>query len=280
MLMTPWLLGLKVSGGTPELVRNVVAGRLVVITGASRGIGRELAVRLASVGATVVGIARSFDALDSLAAAFADAEGRFVTLHGDLRDVDWAQDAGRRVVEHFGAPAVVVSNAGHSIHRNLLAYADRVHDVTRTAGVNYLGAVGLALPLLSSMADAHEGHLISVSTTSVDVAMPGWSVYSASKSAYEMWLRCVAPDLRAAGVATTSVHMPRVATAMSAPTAGRYPVPELTVQQAADLVCRAIVTRPRYVIPWWARASAAASGAAPEAVQRVAELAIKAGINP
>ena len=251
-----------------------------MITGASRGIGRELAVRLAACGAEVVGIARTAADLDVLAAEVAARGGQFHPLAGDLRDTEWAGLAARRILRDFGTPSLLVSNAGHSIHRSLAEYTDRFHDIARTAGVNYLGAVALALPLVEAMmADGH-GHLISVATTSLDVPMPGWSAYTASKAAFESWLDTVAPELAASGVAVTSVHMPRVATAMSAPTAGRYRVPELSPGQAADLLCRAIVSRERLIAPWWARLGGVITAAAPETIQRLWAVAWRKGLRP
>jgi short-subunit dehydrogenase len=103
------------------------------------------------------------------------------------------------------------------------------------------------------MTDAKAGHLISVSSTSVDVLVPNWSAYAASKSAFDTWLSTIAPELREKGVAATAVKLPRVSTQMSAPTAGQYPVPELTSEQAAGVICRAMIHRPRLVSPWWSR---------------------------
>jgi len=258
-------------------VRRLVDGQVVVVTGASRGIGREVARRLASVDATVVGVARDPDALDELATR---CRGHFHGIAGDLRDLAWAEDASRRILAEYGAPALLVANAGQSIHRFLAEYEDRFHDVQRTAGVNYLGAVAFALPILAAMRARGSGQLIYISTTGVDVPTPGWSAYTASKAAHEAWLRSVAPELRTDGIATTSIHLPRVRTAMSAPTAGRYPVRELSVAQAADIVCRAIECRPRFVIPWWARLAAVPAGGAPGVVQRVWELVLRAGLRP
>lgn len=261
-------------------MRRLVGGRLVVITGASRGIGYELARRLTAVGAEVVGIARGADELARVGEEVAARGGVFHALAGDLRDTDWAGQAGRRILRDFGTPYLLVSNAGHSIHRSLADYTDRFHDVARTAGVNYLGAVALALPLLESMMQRGEGHLISVSTTSVDIPLPAWSAYTASKAGFEMWLTTVGPELRAAGVAVTSVHMARVSTAMSAPTAGRYRVREMTATQASDILCRAIVTREPLIAPLWARGAAVVSAAFPVAVQRLWQVGWQAGLRP
>ncbi|MCL2784291.1 MAG: SDR family NAD(P)-dependent oxidoreductase [Propionibacteriaceae bacterium] len=275
----PLVLGVPF-GASPDQVRRVAGGRLVVISGASRGIGADMVRRLVCLGATVVGIARTGADLEELGKSLTPAPGRFHPLPGDLRDLDWAQNTGRLIVDQWGTPAVMISNAGHSIHRTLSQYADRFHDLSRTTGVNYLGAVGLAMPIVEAMRAAGCGHLISVSTTSVDLPLPAWSAYSASKGAYELWLRSVAPELRGDQVAMTSVHMPRVATAMSAPTAGRYLIPELSIAQAADILCYALVHKPRYLIPWWARLSAAVSGGFPSAIQRSWELALSLGVKP
>jgi len=270
---------MTIAGGSPDLVRREVSGRLVVVTGASRGIGREVSRRLVSVGATVIGIARDADALREVSERALDA-GLFVPLPGDLRDVEWAEQAGHEILDRWGTPEIVVSNAGHSIHRYLDEYSGRFHDVARTAGVNYLGAVALSLPLLQAMCDAGHGHFVLVSSTSVDLPMPGWSVYGASKQAMETWLAAVAPELAARGVATTSVHLPRVATAMSRPTAGRYPVPELSVGEAAGIICRILVSRPRFVVPWWARLGAGVQAVVPGAVQAFWQGVLRMGVRP
>lgn len=271
--MAPAVLGLRTDGGTPERVRPLVVGRTVVVTGASRGIGRCLAERLTRVGARVVAVARDGQALHSLPAG---AEPCVL----DLRDTAAATATAERLIADGGPPGLVVSNAGHSIHRYLADYTDRFHDVARLDGVNFAGPVAFLLPLLHAMMQAGSGQLINVSSISVDVAVPGWSVYTATKTAFDAWLSGVAPELRQAGVRATSVHLPRVRTAMSAPTAGSYPVPELTVDQAADVVCRAIVRRPRLVVPWWAAAGGVVAGLAPGAVDAVFARALAAGLKP
>ncbi|MDR1117910.1 MAG: SDR family NAD(P)-dependent oxidoreductase [Bifidobacteriaceae bacterium] len=251
--LAAWLLGVSPAGAPPDRLAAAVRGRLVVVTGASRGVGRELAVRLAATGAQVVGLARTEEPLAALRERAARAGRRFDYLVCDLRETDAAAAAAGDVLERWGVPAIHVAAAGHSIHRRLDQYVDRFHDVLRTAGANYLGPAAFAAPLAHAMARAGEGHVIGVSTTSVDLPGPAWSAYEASKAAFDVWLGALAPELARSGVAVTSVHLPRVATAMSAPTAGRYPVPELTCAQAASLLGRAIVERPRLIAPWWAR---------------------------
>jgi short-subunit dehydrogenase len=94
------------------------------------------------------------------------------------------------------------------------------------------------------------------------VPAPYWAAYTGSKSAFEAWLRCVAPELRADGVATTSIHFPLVHTEMSAPISFYRYLPGMTADEAADAVCRAIAYRPRLMSPWWSRAVGAVGAAA------------------
>lgn len=271
--VVPVVLGLRTDGGGPEQVRPMVVGRLAVVTGASRGIGRRVAERLLQAGARVVAVARDEAALRTLPPG---AEPCVL----DLRDTDAATATARRLVENHGSPGLVISNAGHSIHRYLADYTDRFHDVARLAGVNFLGPIAFLLPLLRSMLDVGSGHLVNVSTVDVDVPLPGWSAYTATKTGFDAWLASIAPELNHAGVRATSLHLPRVRTAMSAPTAGRYPVPELTVDQAADVICRAIVRRPRLVAPWWATAGGALVRLAPTVTDAALTRALAAGLRP
>jgi NAD(P)-dependent dehydrogenase (short-subunit alcohol dehydrogenase family) len=149
----------------------------------------------------------------------------------------------------------VVSNAGKSIRRSLTATEGRFHDVTRTDGVNYLGPVRLLSGLLPGMRARGVGHIVNVSSLNVDLPVAHWAAYSASKAAFESWLRCVAPEIRRDGVAVTSIHFPLVHTPMSAPTYGPR-LPGLTAEAAAEVIARALVRRPRLLVPWWARPAA------------------------
>jgi hypothetical protein len=81
-----------------------------------------------------------------------------------------------------------------------------------------------------------------------------------------VWLRSVAPEIHADGVTTTSIYMPLVRTRMSEPTPGFRRMPALRPEQAANLVARAIVTRPPRITPWWLGITELAATAAPGTV--------------
>lgn len=265
------LLGMAGLGPAPEQVQRVVSGRTVVITGASRGIGAQLAVRLAAVGARVLLLARDAAALDRVAARCGPQARAYPV---DLRDTAAARAVGEQLLAEHGTPAVLVANAGHSIRRSVAASTDRFHDIERLTGVNFTGPVALTLPLLAAMRADGGGHLVWVGSAGVGLPGPGFSAYLATKAAFESWLRSLGPEAAADGVQISTVHLPLVRTAMSAPTRGYDRLPALTADDAAALLCRAITDRPRLISPWWARLGSVLTAAAPATAERVAAMGV------
>jgi short-subunit dehydrogenase len=239
-------------GPRPDVLRAAVAGQVVLVTGASYGIGEASARKLAAAGATVLLVARSQAKLDQLAAELVAAGGRAVAYAVDLADPDAAAALGARLLERHGHIDVIVNNAGKSIRRSIARSYERFHDFERLMGVNYLGPVRLFLTLLPAMSARGRGHIVNVSTVGARVPpAPRWAAYQASKTAFDVWLRSVAIEVRAQGVTTTTIYMSLVHTRMSAPTPVFRRSPGLTPDEAADLVARAIVARPRTIAPWW-----------------------------
>jgi NAD(P)-dependent dehydrogenase (short-subunit alcohol dehydrogenase family) len=109
----------------------------------------------------------------------------------------------------------------------------------------------LLLTLLPSMRERRQGHIVNVSSWVLRVPpAPWWTAYGASKAAFDTWLRTAATELAADDVTTTSMYLPLVYTRMSAPTDfGK--VPGLTADEAAHLVCHAVVAKPVEISPWW-----------------------------
>lgn len=271
------LLGMAGLGPPPERVQRVVGGRTVVITGASRGVGAQLAVRLAAVGARVLLLARDAAALEAVAARCGPAAQAYPV---DLRDTGAARAVAERILAEHGTPAVLVANAGHSIRRSVAASTDRFHDVERLTGVNFTGPVALTLPLLAAMRADGGGHLVWVGSAGVGLPGPGFSAYLATKAAFEAWLRCLGPEAATDGVRISTVHLPLVRTAMSAPTRGYDRLPALTADDAAALLCRAITDRPRLISPWWARLGSVLTAAAPATAERIAAASVASTNQP
>jgi NAD(P)-dependent dehydrogenase (short-subunit alcohol dehydrogenase family) len=236
----------------PDKLRGAVAGKTVMVTGASYGIGEATARRLAAAGATVLVVARSAERLDDLAAAINAGGGRAVAYPTDLTDEAAVSALTKQVTEDHGPLDIVVSNAGKSLRRSLHHQYDRPHDFQRTIDINYLGPIWLLLGLLPAMRERGGGHIVNVSSVGVRVAPgPQWGVYQASKGAFDRWLRSVAPELHADGVNVTSVYFALVRTRMIAPTPILGRLPGMSPDGAADAIAKAVIERPRTIEPPW-----------------------------
>jgi NAD(P)-dependent dehydrogenase (short-subunit alcohol dehydrogenase family) len=235
-----------------DRLRDTVAGANVLVTGASFGIGEATARKLAAAGATVALTARSGDKLAGLARAIGASGGHAVSYPADLSDEAAVATLTTQLLDEHGPPDIVVSNAGKSIRRSLHHQYERPHDFDRTIGINYLGPIRLLLGLAPAMRERGTGHIVNVSSVGVRVPPgPRWGAYQASKGAFDMWLRSVAPELHADGVDVTTIYMALIHTRMSAPTPSLRNVPGLTPDEAADIIAKAIIERPRTIAPWW-----------------------------
>jgi acyl-CoA synthetase (AMP-forming)/AMP-acid ligase II/NAD(P)-dependent dehydrogenase (short-subunit alcohol dehydrogenase family) len=252
-------LGATGPGISDRRLQDAVAGRVVLVTGASSGVGKATAQRLGRAGATVLLVARRLALLEALQDEIEADGGRAFVHPCDLSDPDQAAALATDVLEQHGHVDVVVSNAGVSIRRWLSQSYDRFGDFERTIRINYLGPVRLLLGLLPSMRSRGSGHIVNVSTMGIDFPALRWSAYIASKAAFEAWLGGVAPEIRADGVTTTSIHLQLVRSPMLGPfRIWRY-VPGMSTEEAAGIVARAIVVRPRVISPPWARIGGAAA---------------------
>jgi NAD(P)-dependent dehydrogenase (short-subunit alcohol dehydrogenase family) len=239
-------------GPSARALRDAVADKVVLVTGASYGIGEATARRLGAAGATVLLVARSRERLERVAADIAERGGTAYVHPTDLADPDAVAALAATVLERHGHVDVLVNNAGKSIRRSIELSYDRFHDFQRTIDVNYLGPVRLLLALLPVMRERGSGHIVNISTVGTRLPpAPRWAAYQASKTAFDVWFRSVALEARPDGVTTTSIYMALVHTRMSAPTPIFRYLPGLQPDEAAELVARAIVDRPKTIAPWW-----------------------------
>ena len=222
-------------------LRGQVEGRVVLVTGASSGIGKATAWKLAEAGAHVVTIARDKAQLDEVVAEFAAAGLKLHAYVGDLADMASAEAVTRQVLAEHGVVDVLVNNAGRSIRRAIENSYDRFHDFERTMQLNYFGCLKVTMTVLPKMAEQKRGHIINISSIGVLTNAPRFSAYVASKSALDAWTRCAASEFTDRGIHFTTINMPLVKTPMIAPTKLYDAVPTLTPDEAADMICDAII---------------------------------------
>lgn len=223
--------------------RACLTGQTVLITGASSGIGRALALKLGALGARLILVARSQAALGTLELAICGAGGWARAHPADLSTASGVASLLAQLAHNRIAVDVLVNNAGRSIRRSLAESYSRSHDYQRTMAINYFGALQLTLGLLPGMCARKRGHVVNISSTAVPWASPHFSAYGASKAALDAFARVAAIETYRAGVRWSTIHMPLVRTPMSAPTREFARLPALSAEQAADVVIRALLTR-------------------------------------
>jgi short-subunit dehydrogenase len=234
----------------PDLFRErsltkSVEGKRIVVTGASSGIGRNLAIKLGEAGAEVILVSRTREKLEEVAEAVEKAGGTPHVHPADLSDIDAIEQLANELIDQYGGIDVLVNNAGRSIRRSVKASYDRFHDYERTMQLNYFGALRLILSFLPGMRERKTGHIINVSSIGVQTNTPRFSAYVASKAALDAFSRCVAPEIIGDGVHITTIYMPLVRTPMIAPTNIYDAFPTLTPDEAAQMICDAIIDKPK-----------------------------------
>ena len=221
-----------------------VKGKVVVVTGASSGIGKATALKLAGAGAKVILVARGEEKLVETKQEIEAAGGTCWMYTADVSDLASCDALVARVLKEHGTCHYLVNNAGRSIRRGVINSFDRFHDFERTMQLNYFGALRLIMGFLPKMIEQRQGHVINISSIGVLSNAPRFSAYVASKSALDSFSACASSEFLDKGVNFTTINMPLVRTPMIAPTKMYENVPTLSPEEAADLVVEAIVYKP------------------------------------
>ncbi|RJF72882.1 SDR family NAD(P)-dependent oxidoreductase [Deinococcus cavernae] len=229
-------------------VRARWGGRTVLVTGASAGIGREVAWLLGLAGARVLLLARSKAELQQVAHQIRAHGGEAEVLVADLSKPDQVEAAINDIKANHARLDAVVSNAGRSIRRSAFKAAEK-RDLERSLAVNFTGPAALLLGLLPLCRPGTV--LVNVSTVSArPPAGPRWGAYQGSKAGFDVWFQALGAEIQVSGVRCASVYLPLTRTRMSAPT--YHPsTPALSAREAAESVVYALVRPVTRVAPWW-----------------------------
>ena len=221
----------------------VLAGRSALVTGASRGIGRQVAVRLADAGAHVWCLARTEPAVRSLAAELGGE-----ALVADLSDDAAMWDALDHMVERIGAaPDVVVNAAG--VFGLAPAHAETVKAFDETVAVNLRGPFLVNRALLPAMLERGSGLIVNVGSVAGRRALRGNAAYSASKYGLRGYHEVLLEELRGTGVRATLLEPAATDTPVWDPVEAHHPagVPSRAEMLQPDDVAEAVLfvaTRP------------------------------------
>jgi NAD(P)-dependent dehydrogenase (short-subunit alcohol dehydrogenase family) len=264
----------------PDLFKDrsfegAVNGKTVLITGASSGIGKAAAFKIAKAGGIPLLVARSVDKLEETKRQIEDAGGTAYAYSADVSDPDSVDDLCNRVLADHPAVDVLVNNAGRSIRRSIALSYDRFHDFERTIKLNYLGTIKLIMGLLPHMRERKSGLVVNVSSIGVQTNPPRFSAYVASKAALDAWTKVVGSETIGDNVHFTTIHMPLVRTPMIAPTKIYDSFPTISPDEAADLICEAIRAKPKQLNTRLGTFGEVAYALFPKAVDQILSTAYK-----
>ncbi|MBN9747297.1 short chain dehydrogenase [Amycolatopsis sp. A1MSW2902] len=227
--------------------RGELDGRRVIITGASSGIGRATALKVAAAGGVPLLVARRQHELEEVRDEIIAAGGTASVYPADLTDEDSVRKAVDAMLSEHSRIDMLVNNAGRSIRRSIKLSYDRMHDYERAMAINYFGAVRLILAVLPHMSERKFGHIVNVSSIGVQGIAPRFSAYAASKAALDYFSRIAATETHGDGITFTTIHMPLVRTPMIRPTKIYDAFPTKSPEQAADMVLKALIQRPKHI---------------------------------
>jgi NAD(P)-dependent dehydrogenase (short-subunit alcohol dehydrogenase family) len=225
-------------------LRGAVLDKKVLITGGSSGIGRATALKVAEAGGHVLIVARDPEKLAGVRAEIETRGGRVGVYSCDIGDPAACDRFIAQVLAEHGHVDILINNAGRSIRRAIEATYDRFHDYERLMRINYFAAVRVTLGMLPAMVERRSGHVISISSIGVLSNAPRFAGYNASKAALEAFSRCAGAEYSDRGVRFTVINMPLVRTPMVAPTKIYEQFPLIQPEQAADIVCDAVIRQP------------------------------------
>ena len=224
-----------------------LAGKVVMVTGASSGIGLESARKFAASGAIVILVARTLSKLQEQADIISKQGGEAYAYSCDLSELADIDRLAKKVLEDFGRVDILVNNAGRSIRRAVMESLDRFHDYERTMQLNYFGCVRLINGLLPSMVANKGGQIINISSIGCLVNAPRFAAYVASKSALDAFSRSLSSEVKQDNIDISTIYMPLVRTPMIAPTKIYNYAPTWSVDKASSLVVDAAIHKTKRI---------------------------------
>jgi short-subunit dehydrogenase len=229
-------------------MKHFYQGKTIVITGASSGIGKDLAVLLSSYGSRLALIARRRAMLEEVRAECEQQGGEAVVFEGDVTS-DATMTAMRdAVLARWGFADIVVANAGVGGLNPGTSFSLEVN--RRFVEVNLIGLANTLVPFIPSMLERRQGQLVGISSLAAFRGLPKAASYSSTKAAQATFCESLRVDLRPHGIAVTCIHPGFIETPMTDHHDFRMPF-MVPVRKSSLLVARAIMKRRRvYLYPW------------------------------
>lgn len=224
--------------------------QIVLITGASSGIGRALALELARRGAKLGLAARRVELLAELAAEISaeNKDAAVLLLPADVQDAEAMRQAARQLSTAFGRVDMLIANAGRGVTNPAVEFD--AAQLSSVINVNVIGAANSVAAVLPEMISRASGHLVVISSLAAYRGLPKSAAYCASKAAVSAMFESFRLDLEPRGIDVTIIHPGFIKTPLTAGRTARLPW-LMEVDVAVSKILRAIEKRKKsYAFPW------------------------------
>jgi NAD(P)-dependent dehydrogenase (short-subunit alcohol dehydrogenase family) len=192
-----------------------LSGRVAVITGASRGLGKAMAIALAGAGARLALVSRDTAQLETTASAVREAGAEAQIFRTDVTDEQQVLQLERDVIARFGAVHILINNAGINIRKNVPEFT--LEEWRSVMDTNLTSAFLLCRSFVPHMKGSGYGRIINMTSIMSHVSLPGRAAYSASKTGLLGFTRALALELAPEGITAIAISPGPFATEMNAP---------------------------------------------------------------
>ena len=190
-------------------------GRTALVTGASKGLGKAMALALAAEGARVALVSRDADSLRAVASEIAGAGGQASVFPADLTLEDQALRLEREVVAQFGKVNILINNAGINVRKTVPEFT--LDEWRRVMDTNVTAAFLMCRSFIPHMTGVGYGRILNLCSIMSWVSLPGRAAYSASKAALLGMTRAIALELASEGITCNGISPGPFATEMNRP---------------------------------------------------------------
>ncbi|MFN2128860.1 MAG: SDR family oxidoreductase, partial [Anaerolineales bacterium] len=193
------------------MVKTISSDPVIIITGASSGIGEATARLFASKGYRVVLTARRIEQLNDLAQDIQSKGGRAMVVVTDITKNDQIENLVSQTLDHFGHIDILLNNAGLG-RLEWLEKLDPINDIEYQIKVNLIGMIQMTRAVLPYMIKRKQGHIINIGSIAGLIATPTYSVYAASKYGLRGFTEALRREVNIHGINVTGIYPGGVAT--------------------------------------------------------------------